>query len=200
MPSARPRAAVRLHVLLADNDPKRAASVASALLEAGVDRMSRPNPGEALLDAVRRLGPDVVIVDMGRPDRDALDDLRHVSARHPRPVVMFTDRDDAEFMRDAIAAGVSSYNVVGASLPDIKPIIQAAIAIFGRFRELESGLRRAEASLQDRLLVDRAKAMLIRTRACSEPEAYRWLRRQAMQRGRRIAEVAAELLEQDRAG
>ena len=55
-------------------------------------------------------------------DRDALDDLRHVSARHPRPIVMFTDRDDPEFVRDAIGDGVSSYNVVGARLPEIKPI------------------------------------------------------------------------------
>lgn len=185
-----------MHVLLADNDRRRAASVASAVQAAGVHTLSRPEPGEALLDAVLRLGPDVVIVDMQRPDRDALDGVRHVSERQPRPIVMFTDRDDAEFMQEAIGAGVSSYNVVGANLPDVKPIIQAAIAIFGRFRELESGRRRAEANLQDRVAVDRAKAMLIRTRACSEPDAYRWLRRQAMQRGKRIAEVAAELLEQ----
>ena len=162
--------------------------------------MSRPEPGEPLIEAVLRLGPDVVIVDMQRPDRDALDGVRHVSERQPRPIVMFTDRDDPDFMREAIGAGVSSYNVIGASLPDVKPIIQAAIAIFGRFRELDGERRRAEASLQDRLAVDRAKAMLIRTRACSEPEAYRWLRRQAMRQGRRIAEVAAELLGQANEG
>ena len=185
-----------LHVLLADNDQRRAASVGAALRAAGVERLSRPAPGEMLLDAVLRLAPDVVIVDMQRPDRDALDDLRHVTARDPRPIVMFTDRDDPEFMQEAIGAGVSSYNVVGAGLPDIKPIIQAAIAIFGRFRALESARCRAEASLQDRLVVDRAKAMLIRSRACSEPDAYKWLRRQAMRQGKRIHEVAAALLEE----
>jgi response regulator NasT len=189
-----------LHVLLADNEPRRAASVAFALQQAGVHRLSRPEPGEPLIEAVLRLGPDVVIVNMQRPDRDALDGVRRVSERQPRPIVMVTDRDDPEFMREAIGAGVSSYNVVGASLPDVKPIIQAAIAIFGRFRELESERRRAEASLQDRLAVDRATAMLIRTRACSEPKAYRSLRRQAMRQGRRIAEVAAELLGQANEG
>ena len=162
--------------------------------------MSRPEPGEPLIEAVLRLVPDVVIVDMQRPDRDALDGVRHVSERQPRPIVMFVDDADPAFMEEAIGAGVSSYNVVGASLPDVKPIIQAAIAVFGRFRQLENERRRAEASLQDRLAVDRAKAMLIRTRACSEPEAYRWLRRQAMRRGRRIAEVAAELLGQANEG
>lgn len=164
------------------------------MLAAGVQRLSRPEPGEKLLDAVLRLAPDAVIVHMQLPDRDALDDLRRVNERQPRPTVMFTDRDDPEFMQAAVAAGVSSYNVAGANLPDVKPIIQAAIAIFERFRELQSERRRAEACLQERVAIDRAKAMLIRTRACSEPEAYRWLRRQAMRQSRRIAEVATELV------
>ena len=184
-----------MHVLLADDDPQREDNVAAALLAAGVARISRPVTGEPLLDAVLRLLPEIVIVDMQRPDRDALDDLRHITARQPRPIVMFTDRDDPEFMQEAIGAGVSSYNVVGAALPDIKPIIRAAVAIFDRFRTLEEDRRRAEASLNDRLVVDRAKALLIRTRACSEPDAYRWLRQQAMRQGRRIPDVAAALLE-----
>lgn len=184
-----------MHVLLADNDPVRADSVQAALLHAGVPDISRPRPGEALLDAVLRLAPDIVIVDMQRPDRDALDGLRHLNARHPRPVAMFTDSDDPDFMREAIGAGVSSYNVVGAALPEIKPIIQAAIAIFGRFRALDEDRRRAEANLHERIVVDRAKSLLIRTRPCTEPEAHRWLQRQAMRSGRRIAEIAAGLLE-----
>jgi CheY-like chemotaxis protein len=76
-----------LHVLLADNEPRRAASVAFALQQAGVHRLSRPEPGEPLIEAVLRLGPDVVIVNMQRPDRDALDGVRHVSERKPRPIV-----------------------------------------------------------------------------------------------------------------
>ena len=163
---------------------------------AGAQSIVRPDAGENLLDAVARLGPDVVLVDMQLPDRDALDDVRHVTARDPRPIVMFIDRDDPGFMAEAIAAGVSSYNVVGAGLPDVKPIIQAAIAIFARFAHLQAELRRMEANLEERAMIDRAKAVLIRTRKLSEPDAYRWLRRQAMNRGRRIAEIAAEMVEQ----
>ncbi len=183
-----------LRVLLADADPDRAPAVETALRGAGATALLRPDPGEALLDAVTRLAPDVVIVDMQRPDRDTLDDVRHVTRRDPRPIVMFVDRDDPAFMEAAIEAGVSSYNVVGTSLPDIKPIIQAAIAMFRRFSQIEAELRRAEQGLQERAVIDRAKAVLMRTRRVSEPEAYRWLRRQAMDRGRRIADIAAELL------
>ncbi|GAC1338143.1 MAG: ANTAR domain-containing response regulator [Acetobacteraceae bacterium] len=189
-----------MRVLLADGDPERAPEVAAAVQRAGAQSLDRPRPGEPLLAAVARVAPDVVIVDMQRPDRDALDDVRHLTRHDPRPIVMFVDHNDPTFMAEAIGAGVSSYNVVGAALPDVKPIIQAAIAIFDRYRLLEGELRRAEASLQERAVVDRAKAVLIRTRRCSEPDAYRWLRRQAMDRGRRIADVAAEVLEQTGGG
>ena len=182
-------------MLLADADPDRAPAVETALRGAGATALLRPGPGEPLLDAVIRLAPDVVIVDMQRPDRDALDDIRHVTRRDPHPIVMFVDSDDPAFMEAAIEAGVSSYNVVGTSLPDIKPIIQAAIAMFRRFSQIEADLRRAEQGLQERAMIDRAKSVLIRTRRLSEPEAYRWLRRQAMDRGRRIADIAAELLD-----
>ncbi len=183
-----------MRVLLADADPDRARAVETALRDAGATALLRPDAGEPLLDAATRLAPDVVIVDMQRPDRDTLDDVRHVTRHDPRPIVMFVDRDDPAFMEAAIEAGVSSYNVVGTSLPDIKPIIQAAIAMFRRFSQIEAELRRAEQGLQERAVIDRAKSALMRTRRISEPEAYRWMQRQAMDRGRRIADIAADVL------
>ena len=188
-----------MRVLLADTDAGRAAAVERALRDAGATGLDRPNPGEALLPAVARLLPDVVIVDMERPDRDALDDLRHVARYAPRPIVLFVDADDHAFMEEAIAAGVSSYNVVGARLPDVKPIIAAAIAMFRRFAQMEAELRRAEAVLRERATIDRAKSVLIRTRKLSEPDAYRWLRTTAMRTGRRIVDVAAELAPETKA-
>ncbi len=149
--------------------------------------------GGSLLDAVAVQMPDVVIVDMARPDRDALD-LRRVSADNPRPVVMFVDRDDRAFMEEAIAAGVSSYNVVNAAFPDVKPVIMAAVAIFRKHQHVAADLQQARTSLLERETIDRAKTQLIKQRNFDEPQAYRWLRRKAMNESKRIAAVAAELL------
>ena len=188
---------VLMHVLLADSNAERAAEVETALRLAGAVLVQRPITGENLLESVARLRPDVVLVDMQRPDRDALDDVRALTANDPRPIVMFIDQNDQSFMEEAIASGVSSYTVIGAGLPDVKPIIQTAIAIFSRFAELQSELRRMEADLSERAVIDRAKAVLIKRRRLSEPDAYRWLRRQAMNGGRRIVDVAAEVLERN---
>jgi response regulator NasT len=84
--------------------------------------------------------------------------------------------------------------VVGAALPDVKPIVRAAVAMFRRYRQVEAELHQARTSLRERVLLDRAKGLLIRQRHISEPEAHRWLRRQAMERSRRVAEIAAEVL------
>ena len=183
-----------LRVLLADSDPDRVVTLERRLSEIGDVLSMRVPPGRGLTEAVAELAPDVIIVDMARPDRDGLDSLRRVSTDNPRPIVMFVDRDDRAFMEEAIAAGVSSYNVVGAAFPDIKPIVMAAVAIFRKYQQIAEDLSKAKATLLERETITRAKAMLMRQRSIDEPQAYRWLRRRAMNESRRIGEIAAELL------
>ncbi len=182
-----------LKVLLADFDAERAVLLEERLREISDAVILRVPTGGSLLDVVAVQMPDVVIVDMARPDRDALD-LRRVSADNPRPVVMFVDRDDRAFMEEAIVAGVSSYNVVNAAFPDVKPVIVAAVAIFRKHQHVAADLQQARTSLLERETIDRAKTQLIKQRNFDEPQAYRWLRRKAMNESKRIAAVAAELL------
>jgi response regulator NasT len=181
-------------VLLADDDAERAGALAGVLTADPGLTILRLRVGEALSDGVAANAPDIVLVDMARPDRDALDGIRQVSARMPRPIVLFVDEDDPGFMEDAIGAGVSSYNVLGVPPPDVKPILRAAAALFRRHQQAQDGQRQAENRLKEREVIDRAKAILIRKRRLTEPDAYRWLRTQAMTRSRRIVDVAAELI------
>jgi len=132
---------------------------------------------------------------MARPDRDALEGIRQVARDNPRPIVLFVDEDDPAFMEDAIGAGVSSYNVVGLSQPDVKPILRAAAALFRRHQSVAGELRQAEKRLLEREIIDRAKAILIKQRKYNEPEAYKWLRRQAMCSARRIVDIAQDLVQ-----
>jgi response regulator NasT len=181
-------------VLLADDDAERAGAVARVLAADSGLTVLRLKSGESLAEAVAFHAPDVVLVDMARPDRDALDGIRLMAALIPRPVVLFVDEDDPDFMEEAITAGVSSYNAIGMPPPDVKPILRAAVALFRRHQQARDDLREAEARLQERALIDRAKAILIKQRRLSEPDAYKWLRRTAMSSARRIVDVASELI------
>lgn len=183
-----------MRVLLADDDAERASAVARVLAADPGLTVLHLGPGILLADAVASLGPDIVLVDMARPDRDALEGIRQVTAQAPSPIVLFVDQDDPTFMEEAIGAGVSSYNVTGLPPLDVKPILRAAIALFQQHEHARLRLRAAEDKLRERVTIDRAKAILIRVRRINEPEAYRWLRRQAMTRSRRIVDIAEEIV------
>ncbi len=189
-----------MKVLLADDDADRAGALIKVLSADPGLIILRARPGEFLADAVASLKPDIVLVDMARPDRDALEDIRVLSAHSPGPIVLFVDHDDPTFMEEAIVAGVSSYNVMGVPPPDVKPILRAAAALFRHHQIARTELREAEARLRERSTVDRAKAILIKERRMAEPDAYRWLRSRAMATGRRIPDVAQELIQEKEGG
>lgn len=183
-----------MKILLADDDADRVRLLVQALAVDPAVTVLRLRAAESLLDAVALHAPDVVLVDMARPDRDALESLRQLSAHSPRPIALFVDRDDPQFMEAAIGAGVSSYNVVGTPPPDVKPILRAAVALFRQHQQTRAALHSAEARLEERAIIDQAKARLIRVRHLSEPDAYRWLRRNAMASGRKIVDIARQVL------
>jgi two-component system, response regulator / RNA-binding antiterminator len=183
-----------LKVLLAASDAERAASLEQRIGEISNAVILRVPPGASLLDTAGAAASDVIIVDLVRLDRQRLDDLRRVSTVDPRPIIMFVDHDDRLFMEEAIAAGVSSYNVVSAAFPDVTPIIMAAVAIFRKYQQVAADLQKATTTLMEGDAINRAKAMLMRQRNIDEPQAYRWMRRKAMNENKRIAAVAADLL------
>jgi two-component system, response regulator / RNA-binding antiterminator len=100
-----------LKILLVDSDSGRARMLERTLAGAGFSDVARAGGGADLVEAVRRLAPDLVIIDMALPDRDALEGVRALSASAPDHHV--SDKDDPAFVEDAIAAGVCSYNLSG---------------------------------------------------------------------------------------
>ena len=182
-----------LTVLLIDTDDDRARALEEKLSDSGFARVVRAQ-GPDLAAAVEHAHPDLDIIDMALPDRDALEDIRTVSAASP--VVMFAGTDDPAFAQEAIAAGVCSYNLSGVALQDVRPILSSAIALFQRYRHVETELAAAKALLEERRLVERAKAILMRDRKMTEPQAYRWLQKRAMNESRKLAQVVAEFVAQ----
>jgi len=185
-----------MKILVADRDGNRAAAL-SAQLQAQDDAFAiiLVQGDENLLDAVRRAAPDMVIVDMARPDRDGLDSVRILSAAQAMPVVMFVDDDDPEFMEAAIAAGVSSYHVYDVALPAIKPVLRTAMAFFKRSQAMSTRLAEAEEQITARRMVEAAKRLLMTEDKMSEPAAHRFLQRRAMDQQKKIVEIAAALLQ-----
>lgn len=182
-----------LRVMVFDATPERAEVIGETLRSQGCEVIAVTSPGD-MYRQVGETAPDVIIIDMDSPDRDTLEHLCLLSADQPRPVVMFTHDDDEEQIRSAIRAGVSAYVVDGLAAERIRPIIDVAIARFEQYQALRDELGRTEAALADRKVIERAKGILMKSRNLGEEEAYRLLRRQAMQTNARLADVAQQVV------
>lgn len=183
-----------LRVLLVDQEPDRASTLERVLRDEGYDLLDKVAPDPALLSRVRTLSPDVIIVDMALPDRDTLEYMATVTRDQPKPIVMFVDESDETMIGRAVKAGVSAYVVDGVDPQRVKPIVDVAIAQFRAFQALRDELRQTKSTLAGRKLIEKAKGLLMAERSLSEEDAYRALRKLAMDRGMRLIDVAENLL------
>jgi response regulator NasT len=184
----------KLRVLLVDERADRARDLASTLEEAGCQVVAQLVGAVDLHATLRAVQPDVVIVDMDSPDRDTLEDMQRITSEQPRPIVMFVDETDSESIRTAVRAGVAAYVVKGSSPERIRPVLEVACARFEELQALRSELARAQSTLAERKIIERAKGILMEKRGLSEEDAFRMLRKMAMSQGVRLAEVARHLL------
>ncbi len=184
-----------LRVILVDDQPERAHLLKDALGAHGFDVVAVFATGADLPRRVADLQADVIIVDIASPDRDTLENMRQVTYDHARPVVMFAEDGDPATIRAAIEAGVSAYVVDGLRPERVRPVVDVAIARFAHFQELRGELDKARSSLAERKLVERAKGILIKRRRCDEDEAYRLMRKMAMDQKLRLADIANKIIE-----
>lgn len=183
-----------LRIMLVDAIPERAAALERTLVVAGHQIVARLSGSVDLCAEVTRVLPDVVIIDIDSPDRDILEDMHAINREQPRPVLVFTQDDDPGLIRSAVHAGVSAY-VVGDPDPGrVLPVLTVAIARFEQFQSLQRELQDARCALADRKVIERAKGILMKQRRMDEEAAYAAMRRMAMERNLRLAELARSLI------
>ncbi len=182
-----------MKILLADSNEARREALAAQLTKLDAAFSVIPLAREAsLLAEVERLRPDVVLVDMARPDRDMLDSLP--AQNGTPPVVMFLDGEDLGFMQQAISAGVSSYHGQDVAPGAAKLVMRLAVAFFQRNQASAAKLQEVEEQAAQRRTIDAAKRLLMKEERMGEPAAHRFLQRRAMDQQKRLADVAADYL------
>ena len=181
-----------MRVLVIDPDPARAALVAEGL--EGIRPLEVRQAATFVAADVAAFAPDVVVIACDSPDRDTLESLRDATSANPRPVVMFAARSAPGLADEATRAGVAAYVVDGLSPTRVRPVLEAAMTRFQLMQQLRSDLHKAQADLASRKTIDRAKGLLMKERGLDEPAAYNLLRKLAMDSGRPVGAVAADLL------
>jgi response regulator NasT len=183
-----------LRVMLVDRDPERAELLEEALAEAGHRVVARIKDDDALASQVTLYHPDVIIIDMEAPGRDTLEQMREISRDQPKPIILFSDERDPDYIRQAVKAGVSAYIVDGLSRDRVMPIVEVAVARFSEIQSLRKELENTKVQLADRKVIDKAKGLLMKKKNMGEDQAYQFLRKTAMSRNLKLVEVARVLI------
>lgn len=183
-----------MRIVIVDDSGLRATVLEDGLREAGYEDIHHVPPQGPFVVWLERIAPDVVLMDLGSPSRDTLEEMLAVSRALARPIAMFVDQSDEDMIGAAIDAGVSAYVVDGLRKDRVKPILDLAIRRFNAFARMQTELDEAKTALAERKTIDRAKAILMESRQLSEADAYALLRTTAMNQGRRIADVAEALI------
>ncbi len=186
----------------AHEQAERSRSLRIGLLESGFNLLASLPCDVFLTERLAQLRPDLIIVDAESDARDALEHVVMATRDARRPIVMFTNDHDSGNARAAVAAGVTAYIVAGLQSDRIRPILDVAMARFQQEQALRQELADARnelselsASLQDRKVIDRAKALLMERQKLSENDAYAKLRKAAMDKNLKIVEVAQRMLD-----
>ncbi len=181
--------------LNSESEAQRSRWLRIGLLESGYNIVA-VLPADAFLpERLAQIAPDMIIVDAESQARDTLEHVVMATRDARRPIVLFTEDNDTTHIQHAIASGVTAYVVAGLAPDRVKPVLEVALARF----EHEEGLRRelaaARNELSGRKAVDRAKGILMRTQGIAEDEAYARLRKAAMDKGLKLADVAQRFID-----
>jgi two-component system, response regulator / RNA-binding antiterminator len=186
-----------LRIAVIDDNPERAQLIETALIAAGHLQNYPITTFAGLARQLETIAPDVIIMDLGNPNRDFLEHMFRLSKAIQKPVAMFVDQSSEQAMLDAIEAGVSAYVVDGLKRERIKSILDLAIMRFRAFDKLRQERDDAMQALDERKIIDRAKGIVMRQRNVDELAAFEALRAAAMTQGRRIGQIAAAVVQAD---
>ncbi len=188
------------NVVIIDRSAERGQLLVEGLTEAGLDNVILIEEGTDLVARIQNLNPDVILIDLENPRRDTVEQMLRVSEQVKRPVVMFADESKPDLIRKAMKAGVSAYIVDGLHKSRLISIIEVAVARFEQYCAVEDEVERLQTALDERKDIERAKGLLMAARDLNEQEAYRTMRRAAMNEKRKMIEIARVIISANRMG
>jgi response regulator NasT len=182
-------------ILVADDEHLVAEVISKSLLTLGYEVVGPVANGEQAIELARREQPDMAVLDIRMPKVDGLAAARALSGEMDLAVLMVTAYSDESYLRDSCQIGVHGYVLKPTSTEQLRVAIAMAWARFHQQRSLSTEVTRLQTSLERRKVIEQAKWILVEKCGLSEADAHRRLQKQARDRRKTMAEVAASILE-----
>jgi response regulator NasT len=180
----------RRSVVIAEDETLIRMDLAEMLTDEGYDVVGQAGDGARAIELAEELRPDLVILDVKMPVLDGIAAAEAIAGKRIAPVVILTAFSQRDLVERAREAGAMAYLVKPFTQSDLVPAIEMALSRFAEMTLLESEVADLTERLETRKAVDRAKGVLQKELGLSEPEAFRWIQKTAMDLRVSMREVA----------
>ncbi len=184
-------------VLIAEDEALIRLDLKEMLEEEGYEVVAEVGDGQQAVDRAAELGPDLVILDIQMPVLDGLSAAEQIASARIAPVIVLTAFSQRELVERARDAGAMAYLVKPFSKNDLVPAIEVARGRFAEMAALDGEVRTLQERLAARQVVEKAKGRLMAERGLTEPDAFRWLQRTAMDERTSMKALAERILAAD---
>lgn len=184
-----------LRVVIAEDEALIRLDLAEMLAEEGYDVVAQATDGEQAVAMTEQHQPDLVVLDVKMPKLDGITAAARIAEQRIAAVVMLTAFSQRDLVERAREAGAMAYVVKPFGKADLVPAIEMARSRFAELKQLEAEVEGLVDRLETRKLVDRAKAQIQQTLGLSEPDAFRWIQKTAMDLRLSMREVAEGVVE-----
>jgi two-component system, response regulator PdtaR len=187
-------------VLIAEDESLIRLDLKEMLQEEGYEVVGEAGDGETAVRLAEELKPNLVVLDVKMPVLDGISAAERIARARIAPVLILTAFSQRELVDRAREAGAMAYLVKPFSKGDLVPAIEMAVARYEELAALESEVAELTERLETRKLVDRAKGILQTKFGLSEPDAFRWIQKAAMDKRTSMREVAKVVIEETTGG
>jgi AmiR/NasT family two-component response regulator len=192
MSSESSRGAAAPRILVAEDEAIIRMDLVEMLTESGYQVVGQASNGQEAIALARELKPDLAILDVKMPVLDGISAAEEII--HIAPVLMLTAFSQKELIERARDAGVMAYVVKPFSMADLVPAMEIAMSRHKQMISLENEVANLHDRLETRKLIDRAKGILMTALNLTEPQAFSWIQRAAMDRRMSMKEVALAVI------
>jgi two-component system, response regulator PdtaR len=184
-------------VLIAEDEALIRLDLREMLIEEGYEVVGEAGDGEAAVRLAEDLKPDLCIFDIKMPIMDGLAAAEKIAETRIAPVVILTAFSQRDLVDRARAAGAMAYLVKPFQKSDLVPAIEIALSRFAELQALEHEVANLTERLETRKLVERAKGTLMTAFGMTEPDAFKWIQRAAMDNRLTMKQVAEKIISEN---
>jgi response regulator NasT len=185
-----------LRVVVAEDEALIRLDLVEMLTEAGYEVVGQAGDGEAAISITEKEKPDLVVMDVKMPKLDGISAAERIANQRIAPVVILTAFSQRDLVERARDAGAMAYLTKPFTIDDLMPAIELAVSRFQEIKQLDAEVTDLQEQLKARKLIEKAKGILMKNLKISEPEAFKWMQKTAMDKRRSMTDVAQLVMDE----